>query len=315
MKDFEEEIAHLKVKYDNVSIRNQDLIQGLELYKKRSDEYFKKLELAESAVTISKRQEELARKEVDDLRSQLRLAKEEARTSQIMLKDCNLKIDNLELTIQGNTRVMDENKKQIKQLEDKLSYHVKNYENREATEKLREELRNLHKDLNFKTQTETTLVKENKQLQLDLEEAILIKKNIEKEMEDMLLREEELESKIVNLTDTLRQLENDKILNERKIVSFSKQITGLKELVNEVTQEKEKLIEEKEQLQDELFKVNLNLENQTVALDQSKSEVAFLKDHLENQRQDAEAVRSELNQSKMSSTSDYRDQQKLEMTY
>lgn len=311
MKDFEEEIAHLKVKYDNVSIRNQDLIQGLELYKKRSDEYFKKLELAESAVTISKRQEELAKKEVDDLRSQLRLAKEEARTSQIMLKDCNLKIDNLELTIQGNTRVMDENKKQIKQLEDKLSYHVKNYENREATEKLREELRNLHKDLNFKTQTETTLVKENKQLQLDLEEAILTKKNTEKEMEDMLLREEELESKIVSLTDTLRQLENDKILNERKIVSFSKQITGLKELVNEVTQEKEKLIEEKEQLQDELFKVNLNLENQNVALDQSKSEVAFLKNHLENQRQDAEAVRSELNQSKMSSTSDYRDQQKI----
>lgn len=311
MKDFEEEIAHLKVKYDNVSIRNQDLIQGLELYKKRSDEYFKKLELAESAVTISKRQEELAKKEVDDLRSQLRLSKEEARTSQIMLRDCNLKIDKLEQTIHSNTRVMEENKKQIKQLEDKLSYHVKNYENRETTEKLREDLRNLHKDLNFKTQTETTLVKENKQIQLDLEEAILIRKNTEKEMEEMLLREEKLEAKIVSLTDSLRQLENDKILNERKIASFSKQISGLKELVSEITQEKERLIEEKEQLQDELFKVNLNLENQTVALDQSKSEVAFLKTHLENQRQDAEAVRSELNQSRMSSTSDYRDQQKI----
>ena len=127
----------------------------------------------------------------------------------------------------------------------------------------------------------------------------------------MLLREEKLEAKIVSLTDSLRQLENDKILNERKIVSFSKQISGLKELVSEITQEKERLIEEKEQLQDELFKVNLNLENQTVALDQSKSEVAFLKTHLENQRQDAEAVRSELNQSRMSSTSDYRDQQKI----
>ncbi|KAG5418597.1 MYO1 [Candida metapsilosis] len=311
MKKFEEEIAHLNVKYDNVSIRNQELIQGLQLYKKRSDEYFKKLELAESAVTISKRQEESARREMNDLRSQLRLAKEEARTSQIMLKDCNLKIDNLEQTIQGNTRVMDENKKQIKQLEDKLSYHVKNYENRETTEKLREELRNLHKDLNFKTQTETTLIKENKQLQLDLEEAVLVRQNTHKEMEEMSLKEEELENKIASLTDTTRQLENDKILNERKIASFSKQITGLKELVSEITHEKEKLIEEREKLQDDLFKVNLNLENQTVALDQSKSEVEFLKSHLENQRQDAEAVRSELNQSKMSSTSDYRDQQKI----
>ncbi|KAI5957802.1 MYO1 [Candida theae] len=311
MKNFEEEIAHLKVKHDNVSIRNQELIHGLELYKKRSDEYFKKLELAESAVTISKHQEESARREVNELRSQLRLAKEEARTSQIMLKDCNSKIESLEQTISGNARVMDDNKIQIKQLEEKLAYHVKNYENRETTEQLKEELRNLHKDLNFKTQTETTLVKENKKLQLDLEEAVLVRNNIQKEMEEMSLQEEELEQKIINLTNSSRQLENDKILNERKIASYSKQITGLKELVSEVTQEKERLIDERERLQDELFKVNLNLENQTVALDQSKSEVAFLKNHLENQRQDAEAVRSELSQSKMSSTSDYRDQQKI----
>ncbi|KAI5956532.1 hypothetical protein KGF54_001007 [Candida jiufengensis] len=311
MKDYEQDIAHLKVKYENVTSRNNDLIQGLDLYRKRSDEYFKKLELAESAVTISKRQEDQAKKEMNELRSQLRLAKEESRTSQIMLKESRFKIENLEHTIQENKTKIENSTKETNELKDKLAYHIKNYENKETTENLKDEIRNLHKDLNFKTSNETVLIKENKQLTLDLEELQILKKNLTHELEESVLKEEELENKIVELTDKLRTLENSKILNERKITSLNKQITGLKELVQEINEEKDKLFEAKEKLEEDNLKLNFNLESKQTELEQKASEISFLKIHLENQKQDQEILTKELNQSKSLSTSEFRDQQKF----
>ncbi|KAI5964177.1 uncharacterized protein KGF55_002119 [Candida pseudojiufengensis] len=311
MKDYEQNLANLKVKYDNLNSRNQDLIQGLDLYRKRSDEYFKKLELAESAIIISKRQEDQAIKEMNELRSQLRLSKEEARTSQIMLKDSRNKIENLEHTIQLNNSKIEDSSKEINELKDKLSYHIKNYENKESIENLKDEIRNLHKDLNFKTSNETILIKENKQLTLDLEELQLVKKNLTNELEESVLKEEELENKVVELTDKLRILEDSKILDERKITSLNKQITGLKELIQEINEEKNKLFDTNAKLEEEKNHLNHILENKQTEIEQNQSEISFLKLHLNNQKQDQENLTKELNQSKLLSSSEYKDQQKF----
>ncbi|EDK45566.1 hypothetical protein LELG_03745 [Lodderomyces elongisporus NRRL YB-4239] len=311
MDEFEQQLADIKVKYENTKSTNKELAESLDLYKKRSEEFTKKLELAESAVVISKRQTEQAERDMNELRSQLRLAKEEARTSQIMLKESRGNIDNLENKLHESEQNVANNKRLISELQDKLAYHVQNYENREANDKLKEEIRVLHKELDFKTETEVTLVKENKKLQLDLEDAVLSRKNIQNQLDELVLREEELEMEIEKLTDFNRLLTNSGIVNERKVNALTKQVTSLKEFVEEVQQEKTKLVEEKSSLQSELSETTSELESKTLALEHCNAEISFLKTHLENQKEDAEAIRSELNQSKMSSTSDYRDQQKL----
>ena len=50
--DYEQDLAQLKVKHETLLSRNKDINESLEIYKKRSDEYYKKLELAESAIAI-----------------------------------------------------------------------------------------------------------------------------------------------------------------------------------------------------------------------------------------------------------------------
>ncbi|KAL6451206.1 MYO1 Myosin-1 [Candida maltosa Xu316] len=309
--NYEEDLAQLKVKHETLISRNRDITDSLDVYKKRSEEYYKKLELAESAVSISKRHEEQARKEMTEAKSQLLLAKEEARTSQILIKQFRVKINSLEELLQDKNYKLEKCQTEIQELKDKLAYHVNNYENKEANEKLKEEIRNLHKDVNFKIETETTLIKENKKLQLDLEDAVLAKNNLQKELEDSVLREETLEFRIEELSNKARELGSEKVINERKISGFTKQVSGLKSLVDEISMERDRILQEKEVLEKDLKTLNSKFDNTTTELKQTQSELDFMKQHLENQREDSEAMKSELNQSKLSSTTDYRDQQKI----
>ncbi|CAX41548.1 type II myosin heavy chain, putative [Candida dubliniensis CD36] len=309
--DYEQDLAQLKVKHETLLSRNKDINESLEIYKKRSDEYYKKLELAESAIVISKRHEEQATKEMKESKSQLLLVREELRTSSILIKDFRIKVGNLEATIEEKNHQLDSNKEELKQLQDKLNYHLKNFENKELNEKLKEEIKNLNRDLDFKTDIETKLIKENKKLQLDYEDILLVKNNLQNEVEELILQEEKLQNKIDELTNTNRQLENEKLINERKIVNCTKQISGLKELVDEISIERDKLLKDKDILQNDLQNMTTKFDSTTTELKQAHGELDFLKKHLEIQREDSEAIKTELNQSKMSTSFDIRDQQKL----
>ncbi|KAG7661525.1 MYO1 [[Candida] subhashii] len=309
--DYENNIAQMKVKLENVTSRNSDLTSTIELYKNRSNKYFKKLEAAESAVQISKRHEEAATKEMEDLRHQLILVKEEVRASQILIKEFQKKTSELEESLSQKKFELDRAQSEINELKDKLDYHIKNYENKEVTDALREEIRTLHKDLNFKTETETTLIKENKQLQLDYEDTLRAKKHLQNELDEQLIQNDELETKVDELSNKVRKLEDEGFISERKIKSFMKQVSGLKELVEEVTVQRDNLLAEKEKLQENIYNLAADLENSNSELSQTKSTLDMLRTHLENQRADSEFMKSELNQSKMSSTSEFEDQQKL----
>lgn len=309
--DYEQDLAQLKVKHETLLSRNKDINESLEIYKKRSDEYYKKLELAESAIVISKRHEEQATKEMKESKSQLLLVREELRTSLILIKDFRIKVGNLEATIEEKNHQLDSNKEELKQLQDKLNYHLKNFENKELNEKLKEEIKNLNRDLDFKTDIETKLIKENKKLQLDYEDILLVKNNLQNEVEELILQEEKLQNKIDELTNTNRQLENEKLINERKIVNCTKQISGLKELVDEISIERDKLLKDKDILQNDLQNMTTKFDSTTTELKQAHGELDFLKKHLEIQREDSEAIKTELNQLKMSTSFDIRDQQKL----
>ncbi|EGW32004.1 uncharacterized protein SPAPADRAFT_139460 [Spathaspora passalidarum NRRL Y-27907] len=311
ISDYETKIANLNVKYENLLSRNKDLNDGVELYKKRAEEYFQKLELAESAVTISKRHEEASRRELNEAKSQLILAREESRASQMLLKEFQGKVGTLETLAQEKKFQLGKAHDEIKILKEKIDYHVNNYENKEVTEQLKEEINNLHKELNFKTETETSLIKENKQVQLDYEDMVRTKNEMETELGEALVREDKLEAQVQTLTNSVRQLEDDKFINERKIANFTKQTASLKSLIEEVTTQRDSLVQEKEELGDQVYRLTRELDDKTAELSQTNAKLDLMRTHLQNQRDDSEQIKTELNQSKISSTSEYMDQQRL----
>ncbi|CAK9435340.1 uncharacterized protein LODBEIA_P56950 [Lodderomyces beijingensis] len=311
MDKHEEELARVRENNAVLESRNKELTSELSVYKTRSGEYFSKLELAESAVTLSKRHETAAKRDLDEAKSQLRLARDEARTSQSMLREARGEAEKLEKVQLELTRKVSAGEKVIADLRGQLEYHIGNYENRAATEKLKDEIQTLCQELHYKAETEATLKKENKKLQLDLDEVRGSRDELQNQLEEMSLKEEQLEQRLEEQTDTIRSLESAKIMNERRIGSLMKQLAGMKEILEENAREKSRLTEQKQTLEKELAKVSHELELSHTALAQSKTEAAFLKTHLENQRKEAQSMQSELALSKLSTSSDYKDQQRL----
>ncbi|KAK6458816.1 P-loop containing nucleoside triphosphate hydrolase protein [Scheffersomyces xylosifermentans] len=311
ISDYENQLAKVTVKYDAISLKNSELLKNLELYKKRSEEYFDKLELAESAVVISKRHEEAAIHDMNEIKNSLRLAREEARASQIMIKDLRKKNAELEETIHDNNFNIESLKGKYRETIDKLHYHTSNYDNKEKTDNYREEIRVLNKELDFKLETENALIKDNKKLQLDLEDTAREKDALTEEYEEQVKRIEVLETELAEFTNKTRQLENEKVLNERKITNFTKQVQSLKDVMEDVTKQRDDLLDTKDKLEEEVLKLTHKLEATEVQLEQAKSEGLIMKTHLENQRQESNDIKSELSQSKVASSNEVQDYQKL----
>ncbi|KAG2734330.1 hypothetical protein G9P44_002336 [Scheffersomyces stipitis] len=311
ISDYEDKLAQLTVRHDTLRTKNSDLASNLELYKRRSEEYYDKLELAEAAVQISKRHEESALNDLNETKNQLKLAKEEARTSQIMIKEIRTNNSKLEETIQDKNFAMKQQEAKIKELKEKIYYHKKNYENKEKTDKYREEIITLNKELAFKTDTENSLIKDSKKLQLDLEDLTKEKKTLE---EDYALKIEHvnvLETRVDLLSNKSRQLENAQEINDRKIGNLNKQVSSLRELVESVTNQRDELLETKAKLEDQLSELTHKLDLSEAELAQTNKDMNILRTHLENQRQESSEIKSELSQSRSSISSEMQDYQKL----
>lgn len=310
LSSYEQNLAELSVKYDSLRSKNIDLSESLQLFKKRASDYYKELEVAESAVIISKKREEEAVKELEEVKSQLRLAREESRSAQILIKQLRIQVASLqELVLDKNHEIL-KHQSQIKELNDKITYSD-SYENKQTAQKHKDEIRELHKELNFKMESETVLVKENKKLQLDLEEITRIKNSLEDEYNQKLLDEEQLQITVSDLSSKNHGLQNERVLNERKISNLSKQVISLKELVDEISRERDRLLEVKANLETEVDKVTNELDEQTIKLQQKEADNIVLKQHLTNIQDESDSIKTELNQSKLGSTNDVEDYQKL----
>lgn len=311
IENYENELAQLKVKQDNLKSRNDDLNKSVELYKKRSDEYFKKLELAESAVTISKRHEEAATRELGELKTEYKLIKDELRASEIMIKDLNKEKSNLNNEIKDRDHHISKLLQELKEINDKLNYNKLIYENKEIHGNLKAEIQNLNNELTFKLNNESKLIKENKQLLIDNETLLKQKSNLERDFEDQLDKIDELEVKQDELSKKLRVLENEKAINERKIGSLNKQVVNLKDLVNDVTLQRDELLEIKDKLEEDNLILNQTVEDKTFEISSMSSDMKLLRSHLETQRMEALEIQQELNQSKISTTDDVTNYSKL----
>lgn len=304
IENYENELAQSKVKQENLRLRNEDLNKSVELYKKRSEEYYKKLELAESAISISKRHEEAAIKDLESVKNEYKLLKDELRSSEILIKDMNKEKGKLNSELKDKNYEIIKLNDEIKEINDKLLYNRKVYENKEINENLKNEIQHLNNELKFKLDNESKLIKENKKLTIENETLLKQKSNLESEFEIKLDRIDELEVKEDEMTKKLRVLENEKLINERKIANLSKQVTNLKDLINDVTLQRDELLEVKDKLEEDNMILNQNLEERNLELSSTKSDMAILRKHLENQRMESLEIQQELNQSKISTSDD-----------
>lgn len=311
MSNYENEISKLKLKYDSLMSRNSDLMENLEIYRERSDKYYKQLELAESAVSISKQNEESAYKELAELKNQLTLTRDECRASQGVIKSLRLEISTFEERLNDSNFQKEQLKVQIKELKDKITYQDRTLNNRRLNENYKDEIKTLHSELNFKMETETQLIKENKRLQLDFEDLLKEREVLVNELSSKEHSLQETENICADLTKKLRVLDNEKVVHERKINNLSKQVTSLKGLISDLSYQRDELLESKASLELLVDELNQKVEEQATAIHQFETETSILRLHLENQRLESSELRSELSQSKVSAGSDIQDYQKL----
>ncbi|KAG7196144.1 uncharacterized protein KQ657_000156 [Scheffersomyces spartinae] len=308
VSNYDDELAQLKVRNETLFSRNEDLTESLAIYKKRSEEYFSKLEQAEAVVNSSKAKQQAAEKELENANNQLLLKREELRASNMLLQDFKKRSALLEGTINDKNY---ENQKlgvQIKELKDRLNFATTS---NDVHDNIREEMRQLNKELNFKMQVETNLIKENKKYQLELEDLIRNKKALEEEFAEVSEKADELEEHTEELTNQVRNLQEERAINERKIVNLNKQVDNLKDLIEEISNQRDNLRDQKSQIEEQLLQTKHQLDEVTTQLNNSKAENTILRDHLQNQREDANEIRSELSRSKSGKEGDIQDYQKL----
>lgn len=273
--DYEREVARLNVTNDTLAKKQEELQTSLTKYKGRSEEYFAKLELAESAVTISKRHEQQYRKELEEKTTELKLIKEEMRASEKVIKQLRLDKNGLDVQLADLQHKIEKLRNQLENAENKIRYLDDNYSERKNTiNEHKEEIRNLHQDLKFKLEKETEIIKENKRIKIENEELLRIKEEVLAENTEVNDENEKLTKHNDELRTEVELLKNTKQVHERKLEQSAKQIETLKELiedngreiarVNDLNHNLEKLKAQLEttisELQDSLKESNMNLD-------------------------------------------------------
>lgn len=279
--DYELDIAKLNVQNNSLNKRHEELQQSLLKYKSRSEEYYDKLELAESAVGISKRHEEQARKELEQKSTELKLLREEVRASERVIKQLRQAKNELEESLKKQLHRERQLESSIKQLEDQLQYLNDNYgEKKHKIGEHKEEIRILRQDIKFKVEKETELIKDNQRLKLQNDELARIKKEVMAENEEVSEENDQISRANEDLKVENENFKNEKLAFERKIDNHTKQMSTFKQLLEDNAKEMEKL-----------YGLNGLLEETKARLEE---EVASLEDTLRDTRGNLELVREHL---------------------
>ncbi|GEQ66935.1 hypothetical protein JCM33374_g598 [Metschnikowia sp. JCM 33374] len=295
VRDYEEQLAKMKISNNTITEKNKEIQQLLDKYKDRSEEYFEKLELAESAVTISKRHEDLARQELEEKSTELKLIKEEMRASEKIIKKLRQDNNEVEKKLKDAINKGERFQGQVKTFQEKINYLNDIYGDRKNTiEQHKEEIKSLRDDIKFKLEKETEIIKENKRLNIDNDELLRVKEEVLTENKEVNEENEQLVQSNESLKNRVLQLQNEKQVHERKIDQSNKQIESLRGIVEENGRQLEalnafnhNLEQEKEDLQREVSSLSDKLNNANQSL-------KILQDHVENLEEEKKRNKLEL---------------------
>lgn len=272
--DYESELATLKVNNGTLEKKSEELAVLLHKYRTRSEEYFAKLELAESAVNISRRHEKQSQKELDEKRNEAKLLKEEIRVAETVIRQLRQDKNRMESAVHELKQQLERLALQVALLEERIAYLNEHYgENRATIALHNEEIRTLHQDVKFRLEKETELIKECKRLTVTNEELERIKTEVLAENGELMEENNALKAESADLKHERENLLNEKATHERKLEQTAKTTALLKELLEENARQidvlngllrdlaghKSRLEAEVASLQDQLKEKSLNL--------------------------------------------------------
>lgn len=295
VRDYEEQLARLKFNNHTLAEQIEELKKSIALHKKKSDEYYEKLELAESAASMSKRHEELCKEELKEKTIELKLMKEEVRAIDKVIRKLRQDKHDLESKVK-DLEVMEMKLRAInKNLQDQMAYLSNTYGDRKkSVEDYKEEIRALQEDVKFKMAKETEIIKENKKLKLENEELQRIREEVMTENKDVNDENESLTNLNDEYKNEIELLNSTMQSHERKLEQNAKQIGSLHQIIEEnghqlealnaFNRELEKKKSENESrihdLEGQLKKTNINLD--------------ISREHAQNMERDKQAARAEL---------------------
>ncbi|QBM90256.1 myosin protein heavy chain [Metschnikowia aff. pulcherrima] len=295
VRDYEEQLAKLKVENIQTGQKLGEVQRLFEKFKARSEEYYEKLELAESAVHISKRHEDAARRELEDKNTELKLIREEIRASEKVIRQLRQDNDEAELKYNDVANAGERLKGQVKTLQAKIEYLNSTYGDRKnAIESHKEEIKSLREDVRFKLEKETEIIKENKRLMIDNDELLRIKEEVLAENKEVTEENEELVQTNESLKTRVLQLQNEKQAHERKIDQSNKLIESLRMMIEENGRQMEALNSSNQNLERQKDSLESEAANLTSQLNDANRSLKILQDHVENLETEKKQTRLEL---------------------
>lgn len=327
-------LADLELRLDAEMSMNQDLAASLKLYKSRAEDYYGKLESAETVVLKSSRAEAFAKAQWKDAESALAAAlkenKEQERKSISLQSQIQQLEDKLEDSTIDLTHAREAHKRLTKELQDFKDRRLQDSSDMETSltsmrERYKDEIRIISEELEKEKHKNGDLETETRHLQHELD-MLKVRNNFDTLDPSWSSFKSQLEDKIQELTKANEEAVLSHQDSQRRVGTLLSQIRTLRTTMEEITTNRDQLVEEKRVLErrlndvsqqfeelaqapgvhsslgssDEMNEMRANLRQQTEAattaaerLKAVESSKVELQRQLENERQKLEAMASE----------------------
>ena len=261
-------VSDLESRLDAEISLNQDLAESLNLYKARAEDYYSKLESAETVVLTATRAEAYAKEEWKEAKASLAAAIKENKEqeSKVIRLQSNIQLleDKLEDSTIDYSHAREANKRltrEINDLKDRRKQDSADMENSLNTmrERYKEEIKSISEELEREKMKMGDIQTENRHLQHELD-MLKVRNNVDTLDPSWGSFKVQLEDKIQELTKANEQAVLSHQDSQRRVGSLLSQVRTLRTTMEEITANRDQLQEEKRILERRLSEVSEQLE-------------------------------------------------------
>lgn len=261
-------LADLELRLDAEMSMNQDLAASLKLYKSRAEDYYGKLESAETMVLKSSRAEAFAKVQWKDAESALATAlkenKEQERKSISLQSQIQQLEDKLEDSTIDLTHAREAHKRLTKELQDFKDRRLQDSSDMETSltsmrERYKDEICIISEELEKEKAKNGDLQTETRHLQHELD-MLKVRNNFDTLDPSWSSFKSQLEDKIQELTKANEEAVLSHQDSQRRVGTLLSQIRTLRTTMEEITTNRDQLVEEKRVLERRLNDVSQQFE-------------------------------------------------------
>ena len=296
-------ISDLELRLDAEISMNQDLAGSLRLYKSRAEDYYSKLESAETVVLKASRAETFAKAQWKESEASLASALKEAKEQENKAIHLQSKIQLLEDKLEDSTIDLTHSQetqrrlaREIQDLKERRKHDSSDMESSLNTmrDRYKDEIKSISEELEKEKRKMGSLQTENRHLQHDLD-MLKVRNNFDTLDPSWSSFKTQLEDKIQELTKANEQAVLSQQDSQRRVGSLLSQVRTLRTTMEEITANRDQLQEEKRNLERRLNDVSEQLEELVQApgvqsSPGSEDELHQLKSSVRQKTQDANSA-------------------------